>query len=261
MNNIIYNGNCIEIIDKIPDKFIDIVITSPFYNTARKTVSEKALRDLNQRYDFHIDDMSDEEYVQFSIKLFNKLDRVLKKNATIIYNLSYSTEKPYQMYIVLSEIMKNSNFVIADTISWKKKSAIPNNMNHNRLTRITENIFVFCRKEELKTFTANKKVKSIREKTGQKNYENLFNFIEAKNNDGTCDLNKATYSTELCDKLIDIYAKEDSLILDPFNGTGTTGVSALKLGHSYIGIELSKNQCQYTKERIKENLNIEIEIV
>lgn len=64
-------------------------------------------------------------------------------------------------------------------LSGKKKSALPNNVSHNKLTRICEFVFVFCRKNEYKTFVANKQVKS-QSKTGQKYYENIFNFIEAK---------------------------------------------------------------------------------
>lgn len=47
----------------------------------------------------------------------------------------------------------------------------------------------------------------------------FFNFIEAKNNDGSCPY-KATYSTELCTKLLDIYAPIGSVVYDPFIGTG-----------------------------------------
>lgn len=96
-----------------------------------------------------------------------------------------------------------------------------------------------------------KKVTSIIEKTGQKNYENVYNFVEAKNNDGLCELNKATFSSELCCKLLSIYAKENSIIYDSFMGTGTTAVSCLQLNHSYIGSELSKEQVEYSENRIK----------
>ena len=55
-----------------------------------------------------------------------------------------------------------------------------------------------------RNFYCNKNVVSIR-KTGQKSYENIFNFIEAKNNDEMCPYNKATFSSELVEKLLKIY--------------------------------------------------------
>ena len=78
---------------------------------------------------------------------------------------------------------------------------------------------MFCRKDEFHTFNCNKQ-KVNRRDTGQVIFENVFNFIEAKNNDKSTDLNKATFSTELIRKLLKIYAKENSLVYDGFMGTG-----------------------------------------
>ena len=153
------------------------------------------------------------------------------------------------MYLTIADVISRTNFTIADTIIWKKKSALPNNVSSNKLTRICEFVFVFCRKDEYKTFTANKKVKS-QSRTGQNYYENIYNFIEAKNNDGSNKLNKATYSSDLCEQLLNIYAKENSLVYDSFNGTGTTGVACIRLGLNYIGSELSEEQCKYSIERL-----------
>jgi DNA modification methylase len=155
------------------------------------------------------------------------------------------------MWLTIAEIIKQTDFIPADRIIWKKKSALPNNTSSNKLTRIVEDIFVFCRKSEIKTFNSNKKVTSVRvDRPTQKYYENVFNFIEAKNNDGSCNLNKATYSSELCEKLLGIYAKPESVIYDSFIGTGTTAVACKKLGYAYIGSELSDKQCEYANNRL-----------
>lgn len=53
--------------------------------------------------------------------------------------------------------------------------------------------------------------------------------------------------------LINVYApKDQSVVLDPFNGSGSTGIAALKLGHTYIGMDLSKEYCDISKRRIQE---------
>ena len=137
----------------------------------------------------------------------------------------------------------------------EKEICIPNNRSKNKLTRIIEYIFVFVRKTELKTFNTNKKIVSRIKKTNQANYENIYNFIEAKNNDGSCKLNKATFSSELIIKLLDIYAKPDYIVYDSFSGTGTTAVACIKKGIKFIGSEISKEQCDYSNNRIK-NLKI-----
>lgn len=154
----------------------------------------------------------------------------------------------------LSDVIDNTNFTIADRIVWKKKTALPNNVSSNKLTRITEDIYVFCRKNEIKTFTANKEISKIG-KNGQTFYKNIYNFIEAPNNDGKCDLNKATYSSNLCEQLLNIYAKKDAIIYDPFMGTGTTAVACKKMKLKCYGSEISKEQCEFAKERIKNTKN------
>jgi DNA modification methylase len=95
----------------------------------------------------------------------------------------------------------------------------------------------------------NKNVTSIR-KTGQKAYENIYNFIESPNNDGECPYNHATYSSSLVRKLINLYAPTDALIYDPFMGSGTTAIACIKEKRDYIGSEISSNQCKFALNRI-----------
>lgn len=247
----LYNGDCLEIMELLGsvDAKANCVMTSPPYNVSRKATDE-----YNRKYDVFVDVKTDDEYIDWTIDVFNKIDKILDKDGVVLYNMSYSSEKPWLMNLVISDIIRNTNFTLADTIVWKKKSAIPNNRSSNKLTRICEFVFVLCRKDSFKTFQCNKDVVSIIERTGQKNFENIHNFVEAKNNDGSTPINKATYSTELCDKLLGLYCKHGDTVLDPFNGTGTTGVTCKKLGLNYVGIELSEAQFDYSRERI-EKLN------
>ena len=112
------------------------------------------------------------------------------------------------------------------------------------------------------TFNSNKKVKSINEKTNQKFYENVFNFIEAKNNDGSNNLNKATFSSDLVYSLLDMYATDESIVYDPFMGTGTTAIGALRYNKEngynlkFIGSEISSQQVEFSNNRIVEFENM-----
>ena len=86
--------------------------------------------------------------------------------------------------------------------------------------------------------------------SGQSVYGNVFNFIEAPNNDGSCPLNKATYSSDLCVQLLKLYAPDKAVVYDPFNGTGTTGVACKLLNMDYIGSEISEDQVKFSIDRI-----------
>lgn len=237
--NKIFNENCLETMQRpeLAGK-VDLVITSPPYNTSRVGASDK----YNSRYDTFQDFKSDQDYIDWTVDIFNGYDKVLRKDGCVLYNLSYSNENTHLIWIVVADIIRRTNFTTADCIIWKKSNALPNNRSKNKLTRIIEYVFVFVRKSELKTFDANKKVMSVIEKTGQANYENVYNFFEAKNNDGANDLNKATFSTDFVKKLIEIYAKPNSLIYDSFMGIGTTAKGCIETKNNYVGSELSEAQ-------------------
>lgn len=256
MINKLYNEDCFETMRKMHmnDIKVNAVLTSPPYNTGRLTQTQKSIDNHENRYDIHLDNKTDKEYLDWSVELFNRYEKILKQDGVILYNVSYSAENnPNLMWLFIADMISRTNFMVADCIIWKKGSALPNNVSKNKLTRITEFVFVFCRKSEYKTFNTNKKVKSV-SRTGQKYYENVFNFFEAKNNDGSNNLNKATYSTDFCEKLINIYLKQGDLVYDSFMGTGTTANACIKLGLDFIGSELSEAQCQYAEDRIIEML-------
>lgn len=244
--NKFYNEDCLQTILKMPDNFIDGVLTSPPYNMTKR---KGGYADKQSRYDDYIDWKTDEEYLTWTVNLFQNLDRVLKQNKTILYNFSYSIENPVLPYLLVSKLYENTNFTVADTIIWKKSNSIPHPASYNRLNRIVEFIFVFVRKTELKSFDCFKPVVKVSPK-GQNYYQVLDNFIVAKNNDGSNPLNKATYSSELCEKLLSIYSTEGNLIYDPFMGTGTTAVACRKLNLDFIGSEISKKQVDYSIERL-----------
>lgn len=262
LNNI-FNEDCFQTIDRIKERGgkVDVILTSPPYNTARNRTSEKQRENYDARYDVHMDNKTNDEYAQWTIDLFNEFDQVLKENGVVLYNISYSTDtqtmnseyRPNELlWCVINDIIVNTPFTVGDCITWKKGVALPSNTSSNKLTRICEFVFVLVRKSEFKTYTSNKQVKSV-SRTGQKFYENYYNFIEAKNNDGANKLNKATYSTELCEKLLSLYAQPKSVVYDPFMGTGTTAVACQRLGHYYLGSEILEAQVEFALNRLKED--------
>lgn len=257
----IYNGDCLQYIKKLYKHKIkvNVVLTSPPYNTSSNSHNKNSLENHTARYDIY-DEKTSEEYREFIVKLFKYLNRILEKNGVICFNLSYSTGNTTDMFHVISDIIDNTGIILADCIAWKKKSALPINTNKNSLTRIVEYVFIIVRKSEIKTFQCNKKLKSKSSK-GNKYYETIYNFIEAKNNDGANSYNKATFSSQLVFKLLEIYAKDKDIIFDPFMGTGTTAYGTLLYNDDKntklkcLGSELSLDQCLYAQERIDKSFS------
>lgn len=261
--NKIYNQDCFETMKQMvaDNQKVDVILTSPPYCTpnddARRNTPTLFKRHIIF-YDVFEGFESPEDYRAWSVNLFNAYDSILKEKGVVIYNLSYSVEYPYLIYLVLTDIIQNTNFAIADCISWKKTSALPQNRNSSRLTRICEFVFVLVRKSEIDTFTTTKEPLAARHKS---NYTNVMsNFIEAPNNDildkDVNKLNNATFSTSLVTQLLQRYAKPDFLVYDSFMGLGTTAVACKEYGCNYIGSELSEAQCEFAQRRLEGTIYI-----
>lgn len=265
----LYNGDCIEAMDGMDADSVDIVITSPPYGTCRSETFSKdsnQKRKYNMRYDEFVENKTPEEYCQWSVDVFRAMDRVLKQNRIILYNFGLGNDghteyTNYDWFNTVKSIIAGTSFTVADVLVWQKRNALPNNTSSNKSTRICEPVIVFCRKDEMMSFPSNKKVINHFD-TGQNLYSPFYNIFKARNNDGSCELNKATFSTQFVDILIDLYvpddAKQEWTAFDPFSGTGTTGLSAIAHGMKFIGSELSKAQCEYTVSRLSSGIQMEL---
>ena len=268
-NFTLYCGDCLDVMSSMDENFVDIVITSPPYGTCRsETFSKESSqkRKYNMRYDEFVEDRTPEEYCQWSVDVFNAIDKVLKKNRIVLYNFGLGNDghteyTSYDWFNTVKSVIDGTPFTVADVLVWKKRSALPNNTSPNKSTRICEPVIVFCRKDELMSFPSNKKVVN-QFATGQNLYSPFYNIFEARNNDGSCELNKATFSTQFVDRLIDLYVPDEQrngwTVLDPFSGTGTTGISAIAHGMRYVGIELSRAQCEYAVSRLSNGIQMEL---
>lgn len=247
--NKIYKEDCIKTMDKIKSGSINGIITSPPYNIN----VERQDCYYNNGYS-HLDGLSENDYLNVRTDEFKEFSRIIKEDGVICYNISYSKENPILPTLLVSKVHQETDLTVADIITWKKNHAIPFQTSSTKLSRITELIYIFVKKERLHTFKTNKKVSKINEKTKQKFYKNYVNWIEAKNNDRYKGSPlKASYSQELVDKLIEIYFPEESLIYDPFLGIGTTALSCISNNCNYIGSEIIDSHYNISIKRISEN--------
>jgi len=240
--NKIYNEDNLITMSNIPDLYLNGIITSPPYNISTKRNDCY----YNNGYSSN-DGLSEDKYLETRINEFKEFERILKDDGVICYNISYHNENPILPILLLSKIHNETNLTLADIIIWKKKVAMPFQTSPTKLSRVCELIYVIVKKDQLHTFRSNKDISKINEKTGQKFYKNYTNIIEAKNNDGFKSKLKASFSSELVEKLIHIYFPEDSLIYDPFIGIGTTAKGCINKKCNYIGSEIEKEFIEDSK--------------
>jgi len=81
------------------EQTVDLILTSPFYNTNRSSQrhNHQKARDMHEyRYDIHIDNLTDDEYIEFTRNLFNNYDKILKKME--VYYITYHIVRRMLLY-------------------------------------------------------------------------------------------------------------------------------------------------------------------
>lgn len=249
----LYNGDCVEVLKRFVEEGVkvDKVITSPPYNIVRPNATDRG-------YDLYKDGMTNEEYSDWVVSIFDLYAKLVNKNGCVMWNMSYGTENTTCMILTIADVLRKTEWTLADILVWKKYSATPNNVSANKMTRICEFVYVFCRKNEFNTFTANKKVIGYRDDQGQAIYENVFNFFSSPNNDESTELNKATFSTDFVNQLIDRYVLQSDVVLDNFSGTGTTMCACESRNRKGYYVELSQAQCEYSVKRIAKGVQLNL---
>lgn len=234
-----YNGDTIEVMEDlaIDGTKVNFVLTSPPYNMRGH---EKEM--YNNAETFR-DNKSNDEYKEWIVSLFRHYDELLVEDGVIIFNLNYISNKKNNaanLFKIIAAIEDQTPFTLIDQICWKKDGAMP--ISEARLSRVWENVWVYIRKRNWETF--------------HKKYKHILvgkpNFIEAPNNDGINDVNKACFSSSMVEQLLRIYnIKKTDVVLDNFMGTHTTAIACEKIGCHWVGIELDLDTYIYGTDRVK----------
>lgn len=209
-----YNGDCLDLVNLLDDNSIQLVMTSPPYFNSEKKYQRGS--------GFHNTVPVGEPLFDI-LELFDLLKNKVKDQGFIAMNIgfSYSEGKVNRVGELIRQIERRTHWHNIDKIYWHKKNPIP---LRNRLTNSVETIEIFAKYPKVEY---PKKI----------NYEH--NFIETAVRASKTSAQKP-YPIELPLKCIDIFSSENDIILDPFEGSSTTGFACKKLNRQYVGFELSK---------------------
>ena len=198
--------------------------------------------------------LTDEDY----IKMFNHLDKILKKNGTVFTLIEVDRKSPSKTFETILKIERNTNFMLVDIVYWHKINILSDNVSSKLSTRNINPIFIFARKEENKTYKTNKEITSVRY-CNQYNYTSIPNIINAPAKDkGVVTFKKNKVLTvDVVLEILKNYYKKSHIIYDPFNYTGATSVACIKYGCKFIGSEIDKREVEYSMKRI---INTRLEI-
>ncbi|RKY40191.1 MAG: site-specific DNA-methyltransferase [Candidatus Omnitrophota bacterium] len=228
-----------ESMSELPDNSVHLMITSPPYNVAKE-------------YD---EDLSLEEYLQFLNRVWRETYRVLVPGGRVCINVANLGRKPYiPLHSYIIQGMLEIGYLMRGEIIWNKaSSASPSTAWGSWLSAanpvlrdIHEYILVFCKE----TFS--------RKKENRKNTIKKDQFLEWTKSVWTFPAvsakkigHPAPFPEELPYRLIQLYSFKNDVILDPFVGSGTTCLAALKTGRKYVGYDNNPEYVKLAEERIK----------
>ena len=233
----LYNDNCIEAMKSIGDNTIDLIITDPPYNLGNfmkdRDTNLKKMRD-NFFGDAGWDNMDFSEWSESMEQFFGSAARVMKKCGSIIVFMAIIKVE------TVIKLAEKYGFYYKTTGIWHKKNPMPRNMNLH-FVNSTEAWIYFTYKTRTGTFNNNGAV--------------LHDFVETSvtpNGERKYGKHPTQKPESLMRHFVDVLSNVDDNILDPFMGSGTTGVAAKKAGRNFIGIELSKEYFDMASQRIQE---------
>lgn len=224
----------------IPDNSVHLMITSPPYNVTKD-------------YD---NDLTLTEYLTLLEAVFKETWRTLVPGGRAAINVANVGRKPYvPLHAYIIEIMNKIGFLMRGEIIWNKAASAGistawgsfASASNPCLRDVHEYILIFS------------KLTDKLEKGSKKDTISKENFLEWSKSIWefpTASAKKighpAPFPEELPSRLIEFYSYEGDIILDPFIGSGTTAIAALKLNRHYIGYEISPEYIDIAHKRISD---------
>lgn len=246
--NKLYNENCITTLKRMPDKFIDLVVTSPPYNMRTRirngeyTTREKS-EHFSKKYKNFGDDMPIDDFYLFHSNVLKELLRVSK---IICYNFQIVTGSKEAFFKMIGDFNKD----IKDVIIWDKGNGQP--AMHPMVLNSCYEIILILEDDK----KAGRVIQNAKFKRGEMN-----NILRVNRGGGiSLESHHAIFPENLAGKLIKAFSQEGDLIYDPFMGSGTVGVVCQKLNRRWIGSEISKEYCETAIARIQNHIGLFSEI-
>lgn len=226
--------------NELPDNSVHLMVTSPPYNVGKE-------------YD---NDLTLEEYRKLLFNIFKETYRVLVPGGRACINVANLGRKPYlPLHSYIIEEMDKIGFLMRGEIIWNKASSASQSFAWGSwmsaanpvLRDIHEYILVFS------------KDRYDRQRTNKKSTISKEEFMEFTKSVWTFPAERASrvnhpapFPVELPYRLIQLYTFENDIILDPFVGSGTTCVAALKTNRKYTAYDIDEKYCKIAEGRIEQ---------
>jgi site-specific DNA-methyltransferase (adenine-specific) len=252
----IYNQDCLEYLNNSKENFVDIVVTSPPYN-------------LDKKYNLYRDKITQENYINWLSSISIKIKSILKDNGSFFLNVGFRNDNPLIHFKLIEEISKT--FILQNTIIWAKSITVNNegyghfipNNSKKHLNNLFEYVFHFT-KDGNKEIHRNSIGVPYKDKRNMERFKNNLNkgdvrcagniwFIPHRTikNKQERKNHPTIFPEELVRRCVLLNGyNENTTLLDPFLGSGTSLKVCKNLNIYGIGIEIDKEYCETSKSNI-----------
>ena len=261
----VINGDSLKVLSKIEDGFFDLTITSPPYNIGKSYEVKTSI----------------EDYLNSQRKIIEEIARVTSDQGNVCWQVGNYVDKGevFPLDIFYYQIFKELGFKLRNRIIWHFGHGLH---ARNRFSGRYETILWFSKSDDYifnlddvrvpskypgkRHFKGPKKGQLSGNPKGKnpsdiwevvvKDWEKeLWNIPNVKSNHPEKTIHPCQYPVELIERCVLALSNENSWVLDPYSGVGSTILGSLKNNRNAIGIELDKEYCKVSKNRIKSLLN------
>lgn len=222
----LYFGNCFDILNNIPYKFHLILTDIPYVISQKNNFD--TMQDRTGRNGINFGNWDE----KFDLNKLNILPKLLIENGSIVIFHSF------EQYSELKKIFENNGLECKDRIIWQKTNPMPRNRDRRYISN--------C---ELGSWYIKEKSKWIFNRQDEK-YESMIMSFPSESGGGFKRYHPTQKNLKMFEKIIKIHSNEDNIILDPFSGSGTTGIACMNLNRKCILIEQSEEYCEIIKNRL-----------
>ena len=230
----------------LPDNCVHLVVTSPPYNASKE-------------YD---EDLSLREYLGLLHDVFAECYRVLAPGGRMVINVANLGRKPYiPLSSHINIMMHEIGFLMRGEIIWDKSASAGSSCawgsfqsaSNPCLRDVHEYLLVFSKGNyklpRTKSERADGRVDTVPRDDFIKHTKSIWSFATERASRVN---HPAPFPIELPKRCIELYSFVGDVVLDPFNGSGTTCVAAKQHGRHYIGVDLSEEYCSTAERRLDE---------
>lgn len=230
--NRLYLGDCLEILPTLEDQSIDCIITDPPYHITDKSsitfVGSKP-QSVKERWG-HWEKDTFEEYEHMVCSVIDHSKRLLKENKCLIMWLRAEYGGYFARYA------ETIGFKLFSSLIWEKPNPVPH-IRHTNYRSSFEYGLVVCNGKKSVPFNW----------LGQERMKNVFKHaIGQKETDHPTEKPLSLFNWH-----VEVHTNPGDTVLDPFMGSGTSGVAAASWGRKYVGIDIKQEYYEMAERRIR----------